>query len=74
MKFTKGNTIVEPHKLLYLQKKYAAKYADEGGQQFEALVGRVFQAIEQEFETPSWFRGAVYQYMMRSMFVIHYLH
>ncbi|KAL8923211.1 MAG: hypothetical protein Q9172_003230 [Xanthocarpia lactea] len=55
MKFTKGNTIVQPHKLMYLQKKYAAKYAKEGGPQFEALVDRVFEAVQQEFEAPSWF-------------------
>ncbi|KAI4284838.1 MAG: hypothetical protein L6R38_001103 [Xanthoria sp. 2 TBL-2021] len=60
MKFTKGNTIVEPHKLMYLQKKYAAKYADEGGPQFEALVDRVFEAIQQEFGTPSWYPEAEY--------------
>ncbi|KAL8656751.1 MAG: hypothetical protein Q9226_002565 [Calogaya cf. arnoldii] len=60
MKFTKGNTIVEPHKLLYLQKKYATKYADEGGPEFEALVERVFEAIYHEFETASWHSGAQY--------------
>ncbi|KAL8683754.1 MAG: hypothetical protein Q9186_000240 [Xanthomendoza sp. 1 TL-2023] len=65
MKFTKGNTIVEPHKLMYLQKKYAAKYTDEGGPQFEAIVNRVFKAIEQELEAPSWFPGSVYSHPLR---------
>ena len=60
MKFTKGNTIVQPHKLMYLQKKYAAKYADEGGPQFEALVDRLFEAVQQEFEAPSWFPESEY--------------
>ncbi|CAO1599154.1 Glutamate--tRNA ligase mitochondrial [Xanthoria calcicola] len=61
LKFTKGNTIVEPHKMMYLQKKYAARYADEGGPQFEALVHRVSEAIQQEFGTPSWFPEAEYR-------------
>ncbi|KAL8999349.1 MAG: hypothetical protein Q9169_001775 [Polycauliona sp. 2 TL-2023] len=60
LKFTKGNTIVEPHKLMYLQKKYAAMRADEGGPRFEALIDKVFEAIEQEFRTPSWFPKAEY--------------
>ncbi|KAL8821275.1 MAG: hypothetical protein Q9223_000648 [Gallowayella weberi] len=60
LKFTKGNTIVQPHKLMYLQKKYAAKYAEEDGPQFEALVNGVFEAVEQELKTPSWFPESVY--------------
>ncbi|KAL8943797.1 MAG: hypothetical protein Q9211_000840 [Gyalolechia sp. 1 TL-2023] len=54
LKFTRGNTVVEPHKLWYLQKKYATKYANENGPQFNALVKKVFEKIQQEFETPSW--------------------
>ncbi|KAL8881488.1 MAG: hypothetical protein Q9198_001323 [Flavoplaca austrocitrina] len=60
MKFTKGNTVVEPHKLVYLQKKYATRYATEGGPQFDALVDGVFEAIEQEFRRPSWNPGSKY--------------
>lgn len=60
MKFTKGNTVVEPHKLMYLQKKYATRYANEGGPQFDALVDGVFEAIEQEFRRPSWNPGYKY--------------
>ncbi|KAL8798820.1 MAG: hypothetical protein Q9182_006364 [Xanthomendoza sp. 2 TL-2023] len=60
LKFTKGNTIVQPHKLEYLQKKYAAKYADEGSPQFEARINAVFEAVEQELKVPSWFPEADY--------------
>ncbi|KAL8952816.1 MAG: hypothetical protein Q9222_001288 [Ikaeria aurantiellina] len=55
MRFTKGNTIVEPHKLLYLQKKYAASFADEGGELFEALVDKLDNCIGREIEKPSWY-------------------
>ena len=58
MKFTKGNTIVEPHKLAYLQRKYAAKFIEEGGQEFEAIVDRTSKAIDHEFENPSWYQAA----------------
>lgn len=60
LKFTKGNTVVEPHKLMYLQKKYAAKYADENGPQFRALVDRLFEEIQQEFKAPSWHPNQTY--------------
>ncbi|KAL8706885.1 MAG: hypothetical protein Q9201_000154 [Fulgogasparrea decipioides] len=54
LKFTKGNTVVEPHKLMYLQKKFAAKYISEGGREFQTIVDRVFEASRQEFENPAW--------------------
>ncbi|KAL8739170.1 MAG: hypothetical protein Q9181_000199 [Wetmoreana brouardii] len=54
LKFTKGNTVVEPHKLIYLQKKHAAKHISEGGREFQIIVDRVFEAIRQEFENPVW--------------------
>lgn len=60
LKFTKGNTVVEPHKLMYLQKKYATRYATENGPQFESLVNRVFSEIQHEFEIPSWQPGSTY--------------
>ncbi|KAL8974778.1 MAG: hypothetical protein Q9197_000986 [Variospora fuerteventurae] len=60
LKFTKGNTVVEPHKLVYLQKKYAAKYAYENSSQFESLVDRVLGEIQQEFKAPSWHPDLVY--------------
>lgn len=72
LKFTKGNTIVEPHKMMYLQKKYAARYADEGGSQFEALVDRVSEAIQQEFGTPSWFPEAEYRYVIPCVHIAMY--
>lgn len=46
MKFTKGETIVEPGKLYYLQKKYARKYCEENGNQFESMVDRVMTIVK----------------------------
>ncbi|KAL8768936.1 MAG: hypothetical protein Q9209_004991 [Squamulea sp. 1 TL-2023] len=60
MQFTRGNTIVQPHKLMYLQKKYAAKYSDDGGPQFEAFVDTVFGGVQRELRAPSWFPGSEY--------------
>lgn len=60
LKFTKGNTVVEPHKLVYLQKKYAAKYAEKNGSEFEVLVDRIFEEIQQEFKTSIWHPGVSY--------------
>lgn len=51
MKFTKGNTIVEPAKLFYLQKKYAKKYSEEHGEEFERMVERVSVAIKEDSKT-----------------------
>ncbi len=39
---------------MYLQKKYATKYATEGGPSFESLVDRVFGEIRREFKDPTW--------------------
>ena len=47
LKFTKGNTIVQPAKLKYLQKKYAKKYVEEGGTIFESMVDRVYAVAGQ---------------------------
>ena len=41
MKFTKGNTIVTFGKLWHLQKKFAQRYAEQGGIEFDTLVDRV---------------------------------
>ncbi|KAL8693116.1 MAG: hypothetical protein Q9218_002002 [Villophora microphyllina] len=54
LKFTKGNTVVEPHKLTYLQKKYAHKYIDEGAQEFEIIVDKTFEYLIKEFEPSTW--------------------
>ncbi len=50
LKFTKGNTIVQPTKLMYLQKKYAKKYIEEGGAVFESMVDRVYAIAEQSIQ------------------------
>lgn len=47
LKFTKGNTMVQPTKLIYLQKKYAKKYVEEGGAVFKSMVDRVYEIAEE---------------------------
>ncbi|KAI4197267.1 MAG: hypothetical protein LQ350_006040 [Teloschistes chrysophthalmus] len=54
LKFTKGNTIVQPHKLIYLQKKFARKYIDEGGAEFKNIVDKTLEYLIQEFEPSTW--------------------
>lgn len=51
MKFTKGNTIVEPAKLYYLQKKYAKKYSEEHGKEFDFMVEKVCVTVSEDFKT-----------------------
>lgn len=41
LKFTKGNTAVNPAKLIFLQKKYAESYIEENGAKFEKMVNDV---------------------------------
>ena len=50
LKFTKGNTMVQPAKLLYLQKKYAKKYTEEGGPAFDSMVDRVYTLAKQNMQ------------------------
>ncbi|SLM38327.1 glutamyl-trna synthetase [Lasallia pustulata] len=47
LKFTKGNAIVNPLKLKWLQRRYAEKYAEEAGDMFESMVDRIV-ALAQE--------------------------
>jgi len=47
MKFTKGNTIVTFGKLWHLQKKFAQRYAERGGKEFDSLVDRVHRLAAQ---------------------------
>ena len=39
--------MVNPYKLKWLQRKYAQKYAEEGGDMFESMVDRI-TALAQE--------------------------
>ncbi|KAL9640827.1 MAG: hypothetical protein Q9164_000062 [Protoblastenia rupestris] len=41
LKFTKGNSKVEPGKLMYLQKRYAQLYVEERGEEHKGLVEAV---------------------------------
>ncbi|KAL9612519.1 MAG: hypothetical protein Q9167_002904 [Letrouitia subvulpina] len=50
LKFTKGNTIVQPHKLIFLQRKYSEKIAAEGGPRFDSVVDQIFQHVQQELQ------------------------
>lgn len=51
MKFTKGDTIISPVKLGYFQRKYAVKYAEEGGPRFDDMVERTSAAVKEALET-----------------------
>ena len=50
MRFTKGNTIVTFGKLWHLQKKFAQRYAEQGGTDFDSLVDRVYRVAPQYTE------------------------
>ncbi|MCJ1231601.1 Glutamate--tRNA ligase mitochondrial, partial [Toensbergia leucococca] len=50
LKFTKGNTVVDFKKLLYLQAKHAQKYSEEDGAMFESLVDRVFNTVREHLQ------------------------
>lgn len=43
LKFTKGDTVVQPTKLGFLQKQHATKYISEGGPHFEIIVDQVLE-------------------------------
>ena len=46
MKFTKGNTIIKPTKLDYLQKRYAEEYAKEQGPEFSDMVEKTLTEVK----------------------------
>lgn len=50
MKFTKGNTIATPNKLLHLQKRYAQRYANEEGEEFNTMIDGVIVVAQQHLE------------------------
>jgi len=50
LKFTKGNTIATPDKLVHLQKRYAQKYANEEGEEYNAMVDGVIVVAQQHLE------------------------
>ena len=50
LKFTKGNTIAAPNKLIHLQKRYAQKYVEEEGNEYLAMIDRVFAVVEQHLQ------------------------
>ncbi|KAL8832440.1 MAG: hypothetical protein Q9191_000260 [Dirinaria sp. TL-2023a] len=47
LKFTKGNSVVMPEKLGFLQKKYAEKYVSEDGVMLKSMIQRVLAFAEQ---------------------------
>lgn len=51
MKFTTGNTIVAPEKLIYLQKKFAIKYVEENGKELGLMVERVSKIARDKLMT-----------------------
>ncbi|KAF2462056.1 hypothetical protein BDY21DRAFT_312925 [Lineolata rhizophorae] len=50
LKFTKGNTVVTPEKLHFLQTKHAIRRAEIGGVKFDEMVDGVVSVVEQEFK------------------------
>ena len=50
LKFTKGNTMVQSAKLIYLQKKYAKKYIEESGSTFDSMVDQVYTLAKQNIQ------------------------
>ena len=50
LKFTKGNTIVQPTKLNYLQQRYASKHISEGGMTYESIVDRVYAVAKEKLQ------------------------
>ena len=47
LKFTKGNTIALPYKLLHLQKHYAQKYVEEGGREYTVMIDQLQNIVKQ---------------------------
>ena len=43
LKFTKGDTIVQPAKLEFLQKQYATRYISTGGHNLDNIIGQVHE-------------------------------
>ncbi|KAL8786196.1 MAG: hypothetical protein Q9195_008315 [Heterodermia aff. obscurata] len=50
LKFTKGNTIVTPQKLIYFQKKYALERIEERAATFDSMVEDVFAVAQKYLE------------------------
>lgn len=48
LRFTKGNSVIMPEKLGFLQRKYTEKYIREGGCKFDSMIGQVCAVAEQE--------------------------
>ena len=48
LKFTKGNTIINPGKLQFFQKKYAEKYTTTRSTMFEFMVQKVLAIAKQK--------------------------
>jgi hypothetical protein len=50
LKFTKGNTIAAPNKLVHLQKRYAQRYVEEGRENYNSMVNKLLGIVEQRLE------------------------
>ncbi|RJE24309.1 Glutamyl-tRNA synthetase [Aspergillus sclerotialis] len=49
LKITKGNTVVSPEKLWFLQKAHAQRFATTGGPQFDEMVARACRAVKESY-------------------------
>jgi hypothetical protein len=49
LKITRGNTVVAPEKLWFLQKAHAQRFAASGGPEFDEMVSRVCRVVEETY-------------------------
>ena len=49
LKITKGNTVVSPEKLWFLQKAHAQRFATAGGPKFDEMVSRACRAVQESY-------------------------
>ena len=53
LKFTRGNTIASPNKLSHLQRRYAEKYVNERGKEYDLIIQKLKDEVEQYFKERS---------------------
>ncbi|KAJ6113607.1 Glutamate--tRNA ligase [Penicillium sp. IBT 18751x] len=56
LKFTRGNTTVAFEKLWFLQKAHAQRFAANGGPEFDDMVNRVCEVVEENYLNPNFER------------------
>ena len=59
LKFTKGNSKVEPGKLMYLQKRYAQLYVEERGEEHKGMVEAVVDVALRHLHAHPQYAGSL---------------